>query len=198
MNDKKTEKKKLTALLKKKSIPTVYTVHLVLFFAFFLAGILSANLRCADEAFWMGFQIESACLQYEAHDLSWTGFFVWALKHRLLLWLVLCTFSCFQIGGIVLAAFTGWAGLSLGFLLAILAGQFSLGSIPMAAALLLPQLPFYLIAWLLLIKNKVKRRADCIVKCLLLSVLFLTGSAAEYSLNPWFLQKIYAFVTLFS
>lgn len=65
----------------------------------------------------------------------------------------------------------------------------------MTGAMLFPQILAYLPVYILLIKNRLKRSAVYVVKCALLSGIFLTGVLGEYFLNPWFLEKMYAVIS---
>jgi len=188
----------MPTLTKTKRPSRIVFLHIFLFCGLFLTGIFLAALRCTDESFRLGYQIENACRLLSMHDRTWQGFFLWILKNRFPLWVMLCISGCFLRGNLFLSAFTGWIGLSMGFLFASLAERFFLRSILLDAAILLPQSLAYLPTYILLVKNKVKREPAYLAKALLLSGFFFAGAMGEYFLNPWFLNKIYSLVTLFS
>ncbi|MCD8217329.1 MAG: hypothetical protein LUD01_04680 [Clostridiales bacterium] len=171
-------------------------IHIILFCSLFLTGIFLASLRYTDESFWLGYQMENACRMLNVRGRTWSDFSLWILKNRFPIWAMLCISGYFRRGNLILSAFTGWVGLAAGFLFAALAGRFFLRGILMDAAILLPQSLAYLPAYILLIKNKIKREPAYLVKVLVLSGIFLAGAMGEYFLNPWILQKIYFLVSL--
>ncbi|MCC8151043.1 MAG: hypothetical protein LIO96_06215 [Lachnospiraceae bacterium] len=186
----------MPAFAKTKHPSHIVFMHIILFCGLFLTGIFLASLRYTDETFWLGYQMENACRMLSVRDRTWPDFFLWILKNRFPIWVILCISGYFRRGNLILSAFTGWTGLSMGFLFAALAGRFFLRGILMDAAILLPQDLAYLPAYILLIKNKVKREPAYLIKALLLSEIFLAGAMGEYFINPWILQKIYGLVNL--
>lgn len=188
----------MDVLLKNKKRRYSLKLHTILFLLLFFCSILLANLKCSDEAFWLGFQVENNLKQFQTADLSLTSTLIYITKNRLVIWIILCILGYFRLGDLLFLIYTGWLGFSSGFFVTTLIQHFGLMSLLLVPGICLPQLPVYAFAYILLITNKVKRTAAYIPKCLLLSVIFLGGVFCEYYVNPWVLQKIYHLVTLFS
>ncbi|MCD8232111.1 MAG: hypothetical protein LUD14_09965 [Clostridiales bacterium] len=188
----------MPSVRKTKPAPNILTVHAVLFFGFFLAGILLANFRFTDETFRMGYQMENACRILDTADRNWKSFIIWAIKNRLLLWMALCVLKRIFRNPLPLFGCNGWIALSLGFIFSSLTGQFSFAGILLCAAILFPQILLYLPACILLITTRITRKRPSVIHGLLITGIFLSGTLSEYFLNPWFLQKIYCLITLIS
>ncbi|MCC8080586.1 MAG: hypothetical protein LIO80_00990 [Lachnospiraceae bacterium] len=183
---------------RKKHPHITLKAHMILFLGFFFAGVLLANLRWADESFWLGYQTENALQQIDVWNADRPVFLRFLLRNRLPIWVALCMCSRFFRGEPALLAFSGWLGLSLGILSATFARRFSVFSILLTGAMVIPQIFAYLPAYLSLIRNRQKRSAADALKYLMFSGVFLLGAAGEYYLNPWFLQKTYAVIQLLS
>ncbi len=171
----------MPAFTKTKPSSHIGFLHPGLFFLLFLTGVVLANLRYADEVFWLGYQIENACLLLDTQHRTWQEFFFWVLQNRLLLWSILCVSGFFHRGNFLLLLFTGWTSASLGFFSVVLIRQFGFAGLLLGAAILLPQGLAYLPAYVLLVKNKVKRNPAYLVKALLLSGFFSSGQWANIS-----------------
>lgn len=185
-------------LLRKQKQHYDLRINSILFLTLFFFSILMANLRCLDETFWLGFQIENNLKQYQFTDLSVTSFLIYMAKNRLVIWIILCIFGYFQRGNICYLIFTGWMGFSCGFFVTTLIQHFGPASLLIIPGVSLPQFPIYVLIYILMLKNKVRQTGAYIPKCLLLSAIFLGGVFCEYFINPWILQKIYHLVTLLS
>lgn len=167
-----------------------WNLHLILFLGLFFFSILFANLRCSDTVFWLGYQTENSLTLLSPEKLSPASFFLFFLKYRLVLWLIPAGIGYFHRSDLLLPLFSGWLGFSSGFFVTTLIRQFGLFGLPLMATLLLPQLPFYLSAYLLLIHNKIRRTPAYIIKILLLSGIYLAGVFCEYAVNPLLLENI--------
>lgn len=174
----------------RKHMHTIKSVNTIFFFSAFFLCIFITNLKCADETFWMGFQIENSLKQFQFPKLSWNGFFLFLIKNRLPLWCLLCLAGYFRRGNFVFWSVSVWFGLTYGFFTTTLIQQFGILSLLILGGTLLPHFPLYLWGYILLINNNIKRTAAFIPKCLLLSGLFLGGALCEYYINPWLLEKI--------
>ena len=167
-----------------------WNLHLFLFLGLFFFSILFANLRCSDAVFWLGYQTENSLLHFAAEGFSWISFLQYLVKNRLLLWLIPAAAGYFRKSDLFFPFFTGWLGFSFGFFATTLIRQFGIVSLPLMAAILLPQILFYALAYILLIRNKIRRSASYLPKVLLLSGVYLAGVLCEYAVNPWLLEKI--------
>ena len=167
-----------------------WNLHLLLFLGLFFFSILFANLRCSDAVFWLGYQTENSLIHFAPEDFSWIAFFRYVLKNRLLLWLIPAAAGYFRKSDLLLPLFSGWLGFSFGFFATTLIRQFGFVSLPLMAGILLPQIIFYALAYILLIRNKIRRSLSYLPKILLLSGIYLAGTLCEYAVNPWLLDKI--------
>lgn len=167
-----------------------WNLHLVLFLALFFFSILFANLRCSDAVFWLGYQTENSLRQVSPGNFSWNAFLLYLVKNRLLLWIIPAAAGYFRKSSLLLPLFSGWLGFSSGFFATTLIRQFGLASLVIMAGILLPQILFYILAYVLLIHNKIHRSVSYLPKILILSGIYLAGALCEYAVNPWILGKI--------
>ena len=166
-------------------------LHLILFSGLFFFSILFANLRCPDAVFWLGYQTENSLMLLDPGEFSWRMFALFFLKYRLLPWLLPAFLGYFPKSSLLLPAYSGWLGGIFGFFATTLIRQFGLASLPLTAAILLPQIIFYALAYLLLIHNKLRRCRAYLIKILILTGIWLSGVLCEYAVNPWLLEKAY-------
>ncbi len=167
-----------------------WNFHLALFLALFFFSILFANLRCSDAVFWLGYQTENSLRQISPGIFSWSAFFQYLLQNRLILWLIPAVAGYFRKGSLLLPLFSGWLGFSSGFFATTLVRQFGLSSLLIMAGILLPQILFYALAYILLIHNKIHRSISYLPKILIVSGIYLAGVFCEYAANPWILEKL--------
>ncbi len=159
-------------------------IHLVCFMLLFLCGIFLANLKLSEETFRIGFQITSFLKQPPERPAFLSLQFLQMFKDRLILWLVLCLTGYFHRSSRVYPAVTAWFGFSFGLFSTALIRTFGIRSFPLLFGILLPHLPFYLAAYILLIKNRIHRNPVYFLKCLLLSLLCLCGLLCECCFSP--------------
>ena len=167
-----------------------WNFHLALFLALFFFSILFANLRCSDAVFWLGYQTENSLRQISPWSFSWNDFLQYVAKNRLLLWLLPAVAGYFRKSDLLLPLFSGWLGFSSGFFATTLVRQFGLASLIIMAGILLPQILFYALAYILLIHNKIHRSPAYFPKILIITGIYLAGVFCEYAANPWILEKL--------
>lgn len=174
----------------RKYAPLPPRIHLILFLAIFFGSIIFANVCCYDEIFWMGFQTDNLLRQFAVPERSLTDLIQWFLKNRCVIWISLCVIGYFYKSKFLFLIPTGWFGCSGGIVFTALIQHFGLKSFLLLPVLLLPHLPLYLIAYVLLIKNTLHRNGGYPVKCLLFSCIYTGGVLCEYYCNPWLLETL--------
>lgn len=196
----------ITYIQKRKHRITEKTICRILFFGCFFSAILLANLGWKNEASWIGYLNENSFIQYLAGPDGQDGGTAAVLWQRLPYWILLICFSQTLPGLFYALFFAGWQGLSTGFIFSALIARYGLRGFPVFACMCFPQMPIYLMAWILAYRLmfgwrrekmlhkaaggnawSVKQRVLYIVFCMVLSVIFITGVFCECRINPFFL-----------
>lgn len=172
-----------------------------IFFGCFFFGVLTANLGFSDEALWIGFVNENNIRQFSPEQQEIGDFLEFALRSRLIPWIILMVCGIFSWGSAVCGAWTGWLGISGGFLLAALIQRHGIRGILIMGGMGFPQYIIYAAAYIILLKliwifRKEKKKSHSkrnlgiyILFSVIISAVFCLGILAEYYINPMILAK---------
>ena len=189
---------------------TLPGISACVFFGCFLIGVFAANLCLSDEALWIGFVNENNLLQFTRGQQEVSAFFAFALRYRLIPWILLMVLGYFSWGGAVCTAWIGWIGVSGGFLFASMIQRHGAKGILLMGGMGLPQYVLYAAAYIIFIhlvwafhREKKMRRAELLLSgnkkkyvwiyflfVILVSGVFILGIMTEYYVNPIILEKL--------
>lgn len=176
----------------------------------FFFGVLMANLRFSDEALWIGFINENHIRQFSAVRQEISYFLKFALRSRLIPWIVTTVGGAFFWGSAVCGLWFGWLGVSGGFLLAALIQRHGLKGILIMCGMGFPQYLIYAASYIILLKliriyRKEKKKGSTdilnsqsskksfgiyVLFSILITAIFILGILAEYYVNPFILKMM--------
>lgn len=172
-----------------------------IFFGCLFMGVLAANLGLSDEALWVGFVNENNIRQFSAEQRDLGEFIEFALRSRLIPWIIIVVCGIFFWGSAVCGLWFGWIGFSGGFLLAALIQRHGIRGILLMGGMGFPQYIIYAAAYIILLKlisifQREKKKANSkknvgiyILFSVFISVVFCLGILTEYYINPLILAK---------
>lgn len=174
-----------------------------IFFGCFFFGVLAANLGLTDEALWIGFVNENNIRQFSMEHREIGDFLEFALRSRLIPWLVIVICGIFFWGSTVCSLWLGWLGFSGGFLLAALIQRHGLKGILIMGGMCLPHYLIYGAAYIILLKliwifHREKKQAHApknlgiyVLLSAVITAIFILGMLTEFYVNTFILKMIW-------
>lgn len=177
---------------------------LALFLAGGVLGFWILNLQAKEVLDNSGVLSDYLIQQYKYMDLDTERLFYYILEKRIVWPLLLWALGLTGAGILAAGVWCGWLGILGGVLAGIGAARFGFGAVPFCIGAVLPQILFYIPAWMLLFRGIFRRYARGEKKrfsirtadwryggiLLVSGALFLLGILTESYINPLLMRQI--------